>query len=191
MLVWAAGLSIYVWNTAISYERVCNIQCLVPEFHAFNGLFFKLPLEEYQIWRVNVCMSLILHLSLSQKSLSRYSTIIFNITLAKPNSFFFYRQFYISCSLCHHLSPVHHFREKRDILNLSPFVTYISVSDLSFTLFWRTPFVWGFIASYVFQLNCLVIFEIFFSGEVIFSTPDFTDLSYSVAPQMAAFAQKS
>lgn len=41
-----------------------------------------------------------------------------------------------------------------------------------------------------FQLNCLTNL-FFFPGDFIFSTPDFTDLSYSVAPQMAAFAQKA
>lgn len=30
-----------------------------------------------------------------------------------------------------------------------------------------------------------------FPGEFIFSTPDFTDLSYIVAPQMAVFARKA
>ena len=102
--------------------------------------------------------------------LSEYSTIIFNIKLSKPNSFF------LQIILCF-LQPLPSsglrsiiFRGKRDILNLSPLDTHICVPDLSFIFFWRTPFVWGFTTLLHFpaQLSCqFFFFESFFLVSLI------------------------
>lgn len=151
------NLSIYIWNTACSYGSVksapwARILCV-------GGLFFKLVLEEYQIWWVNVSMSLIPHLSLPLK----YFIWIFNHHLqhkfGKVKLCFCIGNFMFPSGSVIIWSPAHHFWEK-PVLNPSPFDTHICVLDLSFILFWRTPFVGKFTTLLCFpaELSCQFIF---------------------------------
>lgn len=166
------NLSIYIWNTACSYGSVksapwARILCV-------GGLFFKLVLEEYQIWWVNVSMSLIPHLSLPLK----YFIWIFNHHLqhkfGKVKLCFCIGNFMFPSSSVIIWSPAIIFG--KNLSSTLPLLTHTFVSLIFLSSCSEEhPLLENSPLSYVFQLNCLANL-FFFPGDFIFSTPDFTDL---------------